>query len=223
MSNVIKIENLHKTYGQGATEVSALKGINMAFEANSYVAILGPSGSGKTTLLSCLGGILKPSSGKIKVDGTEVGTIKQKELAYYRRQKIGFVFQSFNLVNSLSALENVEVALKIAGKKSSESFKRANDLLEQVGLKNRINHRPSELSGGEKQRVSIARALANDPKVILADEPTANLDTATAKKVIRLLEDLARHHDKTVIVVTHDERMIDHVDKVYHLTDGKIS
>lgn len=221
ISNVL-VEELHKVYGEGEAVVRALNGVSLALEENSFIAILGPSGSGKTTLLSCLGGILKPSKGTIALDGINVGELNSSKLASYRQHKVGFVFQSFNLVPSLSAAENIEVALKIAGKKNSESSKRAHELLKQMELEKRAHHHPAELSGGEKQRVSIARALANDPKVILADEPTANLDTKTAKKIIRLLESLAREHNKTVIVVTHDERMIDHVDAVYRLTDGKI-
>lgn len=220
---LVEVEGLKKVYGKGETVVEALKGVTMGLEANRFVAVLGPSGSGKTTLLSCLGGILKPSAGTITVAGRELEKLGSRELARYRRDTIGFVFQSFNLVPSLSALENVQVALAIAGKSNSEGWRRAMELLEQVDLEKRVHHRPEELSGGEKQRVSIARALANDPKVVLADEPTANLDSATGRKIVDLLENLARQHNKAVVVVTHDERMIDHVDEVYRLTDGRLS
>ncbi|MBI2830363.1 MAG: ABC transporter ATP-binding protein, partial [Chloroflexi bacterium] len=186
------------------------------------VLIMGPSGSGKTTLLTIAGGLLRPTSGLVKVEGEDISRLPDATLSSLRREKIGFVFQSFNLLGALTALENVLVALNLAGQKDNAALAKAKKLLTDFGLGNRLHFRPDKLSGGEKQRVSIARALANDPDLILADEPTANLDSQRGHEVMELLRDVAKKQGKTVVIVSHDQRIMDIADRVMWLEDGKL-
>jgi putative ABC transport system ATP-binding protein len=192
-------------------------------EDGEFVAIVGPSGSGKTTLLSCIGCIIAPSSGEIIIDRTRVDYKKESDLTKIRRNKIGFIFQTFNLISFLSALENVILTLQNAGLEGNYTEKRAQELLDAVGLLERKNHLPSQLSGGERQRASIARALAADPKIILADEPTANLDTDRGKEIMILLESLCRERGKTLMCVTHDQRIAQRADRILNMIDGRIA
>ncbi|MFH1859729.1 MAG: ABC transporter ATP-binding protein [bacterium] len=218
MNAAICAKGLTKTYGVGHAKVIAISEINLAVQPGEFVAIMGPSGSGKTTLLSCLGCIIEPTEGQIFIDGLNIyNHQRQVALSKIRREKIGFIFQSFNLIPFLSAMENVEIIINTKEKK-----KPAMQLLDRLGLKNKYNRKPSELSGGEKQRVSIARALANNPKVILADEPTANLDTEHGHEVIQIFKELSQDNCKAIIMVTHDIRMADNTHRTIQMVDGKI-
>lgn len=221
--DIIITKNLHKYYGKGTScEVHVLKGINLKIKKGSFTSIMGPSGSGKTTLLDIIGCLLRPTKGEIWIDGIKINELPDKELAKIRSRKIGFVFQQYNLIPSLTALENVEIPMRIAGKSKEFSRKRAKELLELVGLGKRIFHKPSQLSGGEQQRVAIARALANEPKIILADEPTGNLDTQTGDKIVKLLNILNKEKGYTILMVTHDPRIGKHADNIINLRDGEI-
>ncbi len=219
----IRVEGVNKYYNRGlASEVHVLRDIDVHFEKGSFVSVEGPSGSGKTTLLDIIGCLLKPTSGAVYLDGVDTGRLSDNEIARIRGEKIGFIFQQYNLVPSFTALENVELAMRIMGKPKAEAKKRASKLLDIVGLSGRVTHRPSELSGGEQQRVAIARALANEPEIILGDEPTGNLDTGTGNKILALLKKLNREEGYTVIIVTHDPEVSRTADKVVRLRDGKI-
>ena len=221
----IEVENLTKIYGKGETAVTALQNADFKVKRGELVAILGPSGSGKTTLLTCIGLINEPTHGKVIIDGTTVadegwqGGIDLKRL---RREKLGFIFQAHNLIPFLTAQENVMVALEINGLKRVEAKKLAVELLSALNLGHRINNYPSALSGGESQRVAIARALANRPRVILADEPTAALDTENGKNVMDLLKKLAVENNSAIMVVTHDHRMVENFDRILEVSDGRI-
>ncbi len=217
----IQIRDLRKTYLMGRQKVHALAGITLDIPRNTFTVIMGPSGSGKSTLLYLLGGLDRPTSGQIVMDGVALDKMDENELAVYRRKKIGFIFQSFNLVQTMNALENVAFPLRFAGVPTGKRRKRALELLRQVGLENRVHHKPTELSGGQQQRVAIARALANSPEVILADEPTGNLDTASGFGIMQLLSELHRS-GKTVIVVTHDPRIHTFATHSVYLLDGKV-
>jgi len=220
---LIEAVNVNKYYNKGLpSEVHVLKDINICFESCRFISIMGPSGSGKTTLLDIIGVLLKPTSGTIYLDGVDTSKLSDNELAHIRGRTIGFIFQQYNLVPSFTALENVELAMRVVGKSMSEARKRALKLLDIVGLSDRATHRPSELSGGEQQRVAIARALANEPKVILGDEPTGNLDTKTGNKILGLLKRLNREEGYTIIMVTHDPEVSRIADSVVHLRDGEI-
>lgn len=221
-ATMLAITKVNKIYQTHATRVVAVDGASAAFAKGTVTAIMGPSGSGKTTLLSILGLILKPSTGRVSLMGQDVTDLDEAELPALRRQHIGFVFQSFNLFSALSALENVLVSLQLkkVAKKEAEAAARA--ALARVGLEQRARFFPCDLSGGEKQRVSIARALATNAPIILADEPTANLDSHTGLTIIDLLAELAREQGKTVVVVTHDTRMQEHVDHILHMEDGRV-
>lgn len=212
--------DLKKTYMQGKVPVSALKGINLKVEKGDFIAILGPSGSGKSTLLNMIGVLDRPTEGQVLVEGTDTSTLNDNELADLRRQ-IGFVFQFFNLIPRLDALGNVELTLAIPGMEKAERRKRAEELLETVGLKERVHHRPSELSGGECQRVAIARALANKPKFLLMDEPTGNIDSNTAREIMDLVKRL-NEKGVTTIVVTHDQSIAAQAKRSVQMLDGAI-
>nr|MDO8044922.1 ABC transporter ATP-binding protein [Candidatus Baldrarchaeota archaeon] len=199
-----------------------LKNVNLKVYRGEMVAVVGPSGSGKTTLLNLIGTLDKPTSGKIYIEGEDITTKSEKELTLLRRRKIGFVFQFYNLIPVLTAYENVELPLLISGVPKKEREKRVRRLLEMVGLEDRMNHRPDELSGGEQQRVAIARALVNNPSIILADEPTGDLDTETGLMVVQLMRKLAKEEDSTVIMVTHDPQISEIADRIIYLRDGKI-
>ncbi|CNM83441.1 glutamine ABC transporter ATP-binding protein [Mycobacterium tuberculosis] len=211
------IQNLVVEYYSGGYALRPINGLNLDVAAGSLVMLLGPSGCGKTTLLSCLGGILRPKSGAIKFDEVDITTLQGAELANYRRNKVGIVFQAFNLVPSLTAVENVMVPLRSAGMSRRASRRRAEELLARVNLAERMNHRPGDLSGGQQQRVAVARAIALDPPLILADEPTAHLDFIQVEEVLRLIRELA-DGERVVVVATHDSRMLPMADRVVELT-----
>jgi ABC-type lipoprotein export system ATPase subunit len=215
------LDQVVKEYRLGPNVIRALNGANLTVEQGHMVAIVGPSGSGKTTLLNILGALDRPDSGRVLISGVDLNGLGERELTAYRRQKVGFVFQTFELIPNLSALENVMLPMEFNGVPPKEREARARQLLEAVGLAHRADHRPRRLSGGEQQRVAIARALANDPAILLADEPTGNLDTATGIEIVGLLHRFAEE-GKTVIVVTHDETMAQLADVRAHLRDGVI-
>lgn len=222
----IEVERLTKIYGKGETEVTAIANATLQVKPGELVAILGPSGSGKTTLLTCIGLINEPTNGKVVIDGTTVadeGWNSGIDLKRMRREKLGFIFQAHNLIPFLTAQENVMIALEINHLTKSEAKGRATELLESLNLGHRLNNYPSALSGGEAQRVAIARALANKPKVILADEPTAALDTENGKNVMTLLKKLAVENHSAILVVTHDHRMVEGFDRIFQVNDGRIT
>jgi putative ABC transport system ATP-binding protein len=216
----IQVKELTKHYQMGGTTVRALDGLNLDINAHTLTVVMGPSGSGKSTLLYLLGGLDRVTSGEISVDGARLDEMDENALALFRRRTMGFVFQSFNLIPSMSALENVAFPMQFAGVNASQRRDQARNLLTQVGLDNRANHRPTELSGGQQQRVAIARALVNNPSLILADEPTGNLDTSSGAAVMQLLSDL-HNSGRTVLVVTHDPRMTRFATHKIFLLDGR--
>jgi len=216
---MIQLQNITKVYPMGNRELTVLRGINLHVERGEMVAIMGPSGSGKTTILNLIGCLDTPTSGSYYLEGKEVNRLSSGELAKVRGQKIGFVFQTFNLLPRLSALGNVQLGLRFAGGADPE---RAMQALAKVGLSDRANHRPNELSGGEQQRVAIARALAKSPPLILADEPTGNLDSRTGEEVISILTSLRAEQGGTLIMVTHDSNLAHHCQRIIHLKDGQV-
>ncbi len=216
----IKTVNLTKSYHVGTSEIHAVNQANLEIDERSFIAIIGPSGSGKSTLLNLIGLNDYPTSGNLFLDGADTSRLSSGDRRKIRRLRLGFVFQTFNLLPTLSALENVEVAMSLAGKPQKTQKERALSLLEIVGLGNRLRHRPGQLSMGEMQRVATARALANEPEMILADEPTGELDSKTAKEIIGLLFDVNRKEKTTVIVATHDEKIVDIADFIYTIKDG---
>jgi putative ABC transport system ATP-binding protein len=217
----IQITDLRKHYQMGREVVRALAGVDLTIDAGMFWAVMGPSGSGKSTLLYLIGGLDRPTSGRIVVDGQEVEALDENALATYRRQTVGFVFQSFNLIPSLTALENVAFPMRFAGVPRRKRRDRARELLARVGLETRTEHRPTELSGGQQQRVAIARALVNDPHLILADEPTGNLDSASGKSIMELLAEL-NQDNHTILVVTHDPRITEFATHTAQMLDGRI-
>lgn len=219
---MIEIKNLSRGFNVGGQEVRAVDDIDLDIKEGEFVAIMGPSGSGKTTLLNLLGGLDQPTEGKILVDGENIARLDEEAMSLYRQKMIGFVFQSFNLLSLNTALENVYLPMIWAKKKSAERKEKAKELLTSVGLAKRINFKPPQLSGGEKQRVSIARALANSPKVILADEPTGNLDSKTGQDIVKLLKQINKELGVTVIVITHDASVAKSADRIIKLKDGKL-
>ena len=221
MAAVVEAIKLKKTYMLGKIPVEALRGVNLSVEKGEFLAILGPSGSGKSTLLNLIGALDKPTSGKLLIDGVDVSTLGDNQLAELRL-RIGFVFQFFNLIPRFTAKYNVELSMSIVGRSKAERHKRAEELLETVGLKERINHKPAELSGGQQQRVAIARALANDPRFLLMDEPTGNIDSKTAKEVMNLVKKI-NEKGVTIIMVTHDQRLASEASRTVHIVDGAIT
>jgi len=218
---VIRVSGLTKVYGSGDAAVHALRGVDLEIPEGDFVAIMGPSGSGKSTFLSILGCLERPSSGEYYLDGRDVNSLEDDELADLRNKKLGFVFQSFNLLPRHNVLRNVEMPLIYAGVPGDERRKRAQELLEQVGLGHRLTHKPAELSGGEQQRVAIARALANNPLVIFADEPTGNLDTKASLEIMEIFQQMHRT-GRTIVMVTHEPDIAAYARRVIHFRDGKI-
>ncbi len=221
-NDAIRAEHLVKIYGQGRTRVEALRGVDLVVQPGDLWAIMGPSGSGKTTLLTILGLVTEPTEGRLLIDGEDIYGGKRPDLARLRREKSGFIFQSPNLIPFLTAKGNVLLPLSLAGINGKPAEDRAMELLEYLEVSERANQHPNQLSGGEQQRVAIARALVNNPKIILADEPTASLDTDRALNVMRLLRKVSRQHHTAVLVVTHDHRLIGEVDRVIQMIDGRI-
>jgi putative ABC transport system ATP-binding protein len=221
METLIEGVNLVKQYGEDSETVVAVNDVSISINAGELLVILGESGSGKTTLTSILGCILQPTSGRLIINGTEID-YKTLDLSLIRRKSVGFVFQLFNLIPYLTALENVMIAMEIGGIKGQEAENKAKELLAQVGLSERLNHRPSQLSGGEQQRVSFARSLANDPLIVFADEPTANLDSRNSASIMDLIESLCRKRNTAFAVVTHDMRLRQKADRIIEMTDGRI-
>ena len=215
-------EKLDKVFKLGGRKVRALSDVNLQIKKGDFISIMGPSGSGKTTLLNMLGCLDRPTYGKVILDGVDVTKVREKSLHKIRKYKVGFVFQTFNLMSWLNAIENVELPMEGTKKSKSERKKRAHDLLNMVGLSQREDHRPSRLSAGEQQRVAIARALANNPAIVLADEPTGNLDGKTKNEIVRLLAELNRKQGTTIIMVTHDGHVASRADKMLFLNDGRL-
>lgn len=221
--DIIEAINLSKIYRvRGTSEVKAVDKVNLKVQEGQFLAILGPSGSGKTTLLNLLGGLEKPTEGKVRICGLKLSKLAEQELVKVRRQIVGFVFQAFNLIPTLTAIENVEVALAPTVADRSKRLKRASYLLEWVGLGKRMHHLPAELSAGEQQRVAIARAYANEPKIILLDEPTGNLDTTTGKEIMSLCHRTSKERGQTVVAVTHAYYVREYTDRVLYMKDGKL-
>jgi putative ABC transport system ATP-binding protein len=219
---LIRAVALARRYQMGKTSVDALRGVDLDVAPGEFVALVGPSGSGKSTLLHLIGGLVRPTGGEVWVNGMELGRSSDRELVLYRRDTLGFVFQSFNLLPIKTAWENIAVPLMLAGAPLERRRARALALLEQLGLGQRANHRPAELSGGEQQRVAIARALANHPRLILADEPTGNLDSRTGNEIMALLRRLVRDEGLTLLLVTHDMSVARYADRIVHLRDGAV-
>jgi putative ABC transport system ATP-binding protein len=220
--DVIVTENISKTYGKGDVIVQALKHTNINIARGEYIAIIGPSGSGKSTFMNLLGCLDKPSSGKIFIDETDVSLLNENQLSLIRREKIGFIFQKYNLIPTLNALENVSLILRFSGITKKDRNKRAEQLLDMVDLSKRMLHKPSEMSGGEQQRVAIARALTNNPAILLADEPTGNVDTKSGNKIMGILEDI-NNKGRTVITVTHDPNVAKRAKRILKIQDGIVS
>jgi putative ABC transport system ATP-binding protein len=218
---VVAATDVVRRYGEGDAAVDALRGVSADFPRGQFAAIMGPSGSGKSTFMHILAGLDTPTSGSVEIDGTEIVGLDDKSLTRLRRDKVGFVFQFFNLLPMLTAKENIELPLAIAGRKADEEWERS--LLDAVGLANRVTHRPSELSGGQQQRVAIARALLSRPAVVFADEPTGNLDSKTSADILALMRRAADEFGQTIVMVTHDPRAAAIADRVLFLTDGEIS
>ncbi len=219
---VIRAQGVTRDLKLGAHVVHALRGVDMEIRAREMVGIIGPSGSGKSTLLGIIGGLDSPTAGRIEIDGVDITDMNEGQLTDIRNQKIGFVFQFFNLIPTLTALENVALPVEFAQVRQHKPFARAKDLLDMLGLGDRLQHRPNELSGGQQQRVAIARALANDPPILLADEPTGNLDTSSGEQVLEALSTIREENGTTVVLVTHDQSLAARMDRVMTLVDGRI-
>lgn len=220
--HVIETKDLKKIYTMGTVEVRALDGVSFSIDRGDVVAIMGPSGSGKSTLMNLLGCLDRPTSGNYLLDGEEVHTLDDDQLASIRNRKVGFVFQSFNLLPRATALSNVELPMRYAGIEKKVRLERSGSALESVGLGDRIHHKPTELSGGQQQRVAVARALVNDPAILMADEPTGNLDSKSGKEIMELLKDLNQQRGTTLIIVTHDPMIAAQANRIIRLRDGLI-
>ncbi|KNZ40972.1 ABC transporter ATP-binding protein [Acetobacterium bakii] len=218
----IKVENLRKDFKLGKNSISILKGINLDIEQGEMVALLGPSGSGKSTFLNVLGGLVPPTSGEVLIRDFHISEMTENELCLFRRDHLGFIFQSYNLISTMTAIENVALTLTFAGVPKAIRRERASEALSIVGLLDRMDHKPSELSGGEQQRVSIARALVNHPEIILADEPTGNLDSKNSTDIMEMITRLNRENNQTFVIVTHDPEAAKYCTKVIHMRDGII-
>jgi len=222
MEAIIKLENIWKIYQLGKVQVPALRGVNLEIKPGSFVSIMGPSGSGKSTLLNMIGLLDVPTEGKIFVKGKDITFFSEDQLAFLRGKTIGFVFQEFNLLPNLTALENVILPMIFQKSSEKEQKERAKELLIKVDLKERMNHQPNELSGGERQRVAIARAFVNNPEMVIADEPTGNLDSTSGKLIMELLVDFHKREKKTIVVVTHDPNIASYSQEIIHIKDGQI-
>ena len=220
---IVQTQDVVRTYVMGSETVHALRGITLTVFAGEYISIMGPSGSGKSTLFNMVGGLDKPTSGEVYIDEVDIAQLDTRELSWLRCRKIGYIFQTFNLIPVMTALENVTLPMVFAGLDADEARDKGADLLDLVGLGDRLSHRPGQMSGGQQQRVAIARSLANDPAIILADEPTGNLDLKTGRGVIDLLTKLKVERGVTIITATHDMKMLDASDRVVWITDGKIA
>lgn len=221
--NIIELQDVWRIYHLGEVEVPALRGLTMEVKRGEFLAVQGASGSGKSTALNMIGSLDLPTKGKVLLDGQDISKLSESGLAKIRGKKIGYIFQTFNLISSLNAMENVMLPMAFQGYPQDERKKRALHFLDIVGLGDRVNHKPSELSGGQRQRVAVARALANDPEVILADEPTGNLDSKTGEEIIDLLKNLHKNQKKTIIMVTHDDKLARRAERIIKLKDGKVS
>ena len=221
-SNIVRVTKVTKTFQLGKAEVHALKGVDLEVATGKYISIMGPSGSGKSTLFNMIGGLDKPTSGKVFIDEVDIAQLDAYELAWLRCRKIGYIFQTFNIIQVMTALENVTLPMIFGGMSNDAAVDKGFQLLEMVGLGDRFQHKPFELSGGQQQRVAIARALANDPAIILADEPTGNLDLNTGEEIISLLKQLSQERNVTVISATHDIKMLNVSDQVIWIRDGRI-
>lgn len=217
---ILKVENLTKSYGKGEAKVDALKNINLSINKGEFVAIIGPSGSGKSTLLHLLGGVDKPTSGKVYINDVDIYTLKEKDLSIFRRRNVGLIYQFYNLIPVLSVKENILLPAELDNRKIDKDY--LDDLLKTLGLKERANHLPNELSGGQQQRTSIGRALINRPSIVLADEPTGNLDSKNSKEVLELLKLSVRKYNQTLIMITHDPSIALQADRVITIEDGTI-
>ena len=220
--NIVRVVGVTKTFALGKMPVQVLKGVDLEVAAGEYLSIMGPSGSGKSTLFNMIGGLDKPTSGRVFIDEVDISQLDAYELAWLRNRKIGYIFQTFNLIPVMSALENVTLPMIFAGMQNDQAVDKGRGLLDLVGLGERFLHKPAELSGGQQQRVAIARALANDPAIILADEPTGNLDSSTGEEIIDLLQKMSRERGVTIISATHDFKMLNVSDRVVWIRDGRI-
>jgi putative ABC transport system ATP-binding protein len=219
-ATAVQAQNLRKIYGKGDTAVTALDGVSVDFEKGKFTAIMGPSGSGKSTLMHVCAGLDRFDSGAISIGDTDISNLREKELTLLRRSKIGFIFQAFNLLPTLNAIENITLPMSLAGEKPDEEW--VNKVIDVLGLKERLKHRPSELSGGQQQRVAVARALASRPEIIFADEPTGNLDSKSGTEVLQFMQRAVREFHQTIVMVTHDAYAASYADRVVFLSDGKI-
>ena len=217
---ILKVENLRKEYGEGNSKVVALDGVNLKVDRGEFVAIVGPSGSGKSTLLHIIGGVDSPDDGKVYIDGNDIANYSSKELAYFRRRKVGLIYQFYNLIPNLTVMHNIELPLKLDNRKINE--KEFSDIVLRLGIENKLNSFPSELSGGQQQRVAIARSLIYNPSIILADEPTGNLDRKNSKEIIDIFKYFNRTLKQTIILITHDEEIALQSDRIVTIVDGKI-
>ena len=220
--NIVRVSEITKTFKLGKLDVQALKGIDLEIATGHYISIMGPSGSGKSTLFNMIGGLDKPTTGKVFIDEVDIAQLDAYELAWLRCRKIGYIFQTFNIIQVMTALENVTLPMIFSGMNNDEAVGKGMHLLELVGLAERFQHKPFELSGGQQQRVAVARALANDPAIILADEPTGNLDLNTGEEIINLLKSLSKDRNVTVIPATHDIKMLNVSDQVVWIRDGRV-
>ena len=220
-STIVQTQDVRKVYKMGKIEVHALRGVGLSIFEGEFLAIMGPSGSGKSTFFNMIGGLDKPSGGKVFIDEVDIAQLDAYELAWLRCRKIGYIFQSFNLIPVMTCVENVMLPMTFAGVPGEEAFERSCDILRQVGLGHRLTHKPPQMSGGQQQRIAVARALANRPAILLADEPTANLDSKTGQEIIDLLVSLCRDLGVTVICATHDMKMLDKCDRVVWIRDGR--
>lgn len=222
MEKVIEVKNLYKLYRVGDSVVRALNGVNFEIYEGEFCAIVGTSGSGKSTLLNMLAGLEKPTKGEVIIGGEHMEKMNEEELVRFRRENVGFIFQSFHLIGTMNALENVALPLSFRGESKNARLKKAEKMLDLVNLSNHKNHMPNQMSGGQQQRVGVARALVVNPKIIFADEPTGNLDSHTSEEVMKLMQDVVRKQKKTLVMVTHDNHLASYADRLFHIIDGKI-